>query len=233
MSKLIDLTGQRFGRLIVLERAGSLNGQATWKCQCDCGAFVIVRGSQLRAGRSKSCGCLIKDKASETHFQNLQGKRFGKLTALSSMIKNKITYWKCKCDCGNIVFVRQGNLKNGHTTSCGCIKSRAEEKIANILKKNNVEFKREYTFSDLLSKNGNKLRFDFAIFKERELYLLLEYQGEQHYSEISYFSHDLLENRKERDIAKQEYCNKNNIKLVKIPFGDFDKISWDYLKTII
>lgn len=164
MGKAIDLTNQRFGRLTVLQRDGSKNNQATWKCLCDCGNFISVRGSQLRSGRCKSCGCLIKEKASETHFQNLKEKRFGKLVALSFKIEDKITYWLCQCDCGNKIWVRQGNLKNNHTTSCGCLKSKAEEKIAKILTENNVPFKKEYSFSDLLSNKNFPLRFDFAIF---------------------------------------------------------------------
>lgn len=58
MGKLIDLTGQRFGRLTVLERAWSRKGQLFWRCKCDCGRICDVQGSSLRNGRTKSCGCL-------------------------------------------------------------------------------------------------------------------------------------------------------------------------------
>ena len=60
MSRLIDLTGQRFGRLIAVERViprpGSRN--ARWRCVCDCGNETLVLGTTLRRGESKSCGCL-------------------------------------------------------------------------------------------------------------------------------------------------------------------------------
>ncbi len=56
-----DLTGRRFGRLIVLERAGSKGRQPTWTCRCDCGSEVIRLGSGLRRGSCKSCGCLVAD----------------------------------------------------------------------------------------------------------------------------------------------------------------------------
>lgn len=63
MSALKDLTGQRFGRLTVIERAGSDNQKrATWKCQCDCGNVIIVFSCNLLQGRSQSCGCLKIDK---------------------------------------------------------------------------------------------------------------------------------------------------------------------------
>lgn len=63
MSKLIDLTGQRFGRLTVIEYAGTdKGGKARWRCRCDCGKETIVIGKNLRSGRTKSCGCLHSDK---------------------------------------------------------------------------------------------------------------------------------------------------------------------------
>ncbi len=63
MSKLVDVTGQRFGRLQVLGRSKSrptIRHKAAWVCQCDCGDIVIVAGQDMRDGRVKSCGCLKK-----------------------------------------------------------------------------------------------------------------------------------------------------------------------------
>lgn len=64
MAKIIDLTGQRFGRLVVIERAEnkvfpSGQKQPTWRCRCDCGAETVVQGGHLRGGQIKSCGCLL------------------------------------------------------------------------------------------------------------------------------------------------------------------------------
>lgn len=58
MSKLIDLTGKRFGKLLVLDRAESLNGKTRWLCKCDCGNVKAINASNLRRGKSHSCGCL-------------------------------------------------------------------------------------------------------------------------------------------------------------------------------
>lgn len=63
MSRLIDLTGQRFGRLTVIKKAPS-NGKTTnarWICKCDCGNEVTVLSTVLRKGQSKSCGCFRAD----------------------------------------------------------------------------------------------------------------------------------------------------------------------------
>ena len=55
---------------------------------------------------------------------NLTGKRFGKLVAIKTAgkTKNGAYLWKCKCDCGNEIIANVGNLKNGHTKSCGCLR---------------------------------------------------------------------------------------------------------------
>lgn len=54
-----DETGNRYGKLLVLERVGGrLWGQAAWRCKCDCGNEAVVAGNQLRTGRTRSCGCL-------------------------------------------------------------------------------------------------------------------------------------------------------------------------------
>lgn len=69
MGALIDLTGQKFGRLIVVKR--SVDGkwgqsrQARWFCRCDCGVEKVINGSSLRAGYTKSCGCLSKEVTGE------------------------------------------------------------------------------------------------------------------------------------------------------------------------
>ena len=62
-----DLTGQRFGRLIVIKKDGKdKNGNVKWTCKCDCGNTTQpIRSSSLRNGSTKSCGCLNKEKSSE------------------------------------------------------------------------------------------------------------------------------------------------------------------------
>ena len=62
MGQFIDLTGKRFERLIVIQRAeNSKGGDLTWFCKCDCGGSKIARGNHLREGSTKSCGCLERE----------------------------------------------------------------------------------------------------------------------------------------------------------------------------
>lgn len=62
--KVIDLTGQRFGRLVVIERAENIKGKCFWKCRCDCGKQLIVSANHLRMHNTFSCGCYQKDMTS-------------------------------------------------------------------------------------------------------------------------------------------------------------------------
>lgn len=64
MSRLRDLTGQRFGRLVVKQRGYKENyHNAVWECVCDCGKSTVVAGNHLTCGHVLSCGCLGKEHA--------------------------------------------------------------------------------------------------------------------------------------------------------------------------
>lgn len=81
--KKIDLIGQRFNRLVVIEEVGrNKQGFVMWHCKCDCGNEVDVSGSKLRNGNTKSCGCLTHDilvKRNTKH--NMVGTRFYEIYA--------------------------------------------------------------------------------------------------------------------------------------------------------
>lgn len=64
--KFNDLTGQRFGRLTVVKRMpNNQNNKVVWLCRCDCGSTSVVIGSRLFTGKTKSCGCLTREKTIE------------------------------------------------------------------------------------------------------------------------------------------------------------------------
>lgn len=69
-----DHKGERFGRLLVIERSGSRNGQILWRCVCDCGKEKIALSYLLRKGDTRSCGCLQKDRASESRTTHGKGR---------------------------------------------------------------------------------------------------------------------------------------------------------------
>jgi len=176
--RLCDLTGQRFGKLLVTGREGATpSGYALWRCRCDCGNEIVVESRRLRRGSVKDCGCggkcqmrrdltgrvfgqvtaleptthrtedgdviwkcrcgcgkefeassrkllrgSVKDCGCKLNLtKKWIGRRFGDLTVVAfEGKKDHRNMWRCRCDCGNEVVVREVCLKNGHTTSCGC-----------------------------------------------------------------------------------------------------------------
>ena len=229
-----NMIGKKFGKLTVIKRSGSHitpSGQKKplWLCKCDCGNEKIVQSQDLKTGHTKSCGCM-STKQKGSGLIDLTGKRFGKLTVVKRVedyvykSKNRelITSprWLCKCDCGNIIIVQGGNLREGNTTYCGCKKnnSNGESLIANFLTKHNIKFLREYSFNDLRNKSGNLLRFDFAILdKNNQIIMLVEYQGKQHYIDCGSFG---SYQRKYSDEMKRNYCKTNNIFLYEIKYDE-------------
>lgn len=66
--RMNDMTGKRFGRLLVISRvATARRDQVRWMCTCDCGETIVVTGGTLRQGRNKSCGCLRRDRMGLLH----------------------------------------------------------------------------------------------------------------------------------------------------------------------
>ena len=63
---LLDISGQRFGKLTALRHVGYRPGGAIWECQCDCGGTTVVYSQNLRKGRTKSCGCNTAKAISES-----------------------------------------------------------------------------------------------------------------------------------------------------------------------
>ena len=81
--KRLDLTGQRFGRLVVRSYHGSTkDGRALWDCRCECGNTVVVRAGGLRRGTTRSCGCFSQeDKATRHITHGMTGTRVHRVWA--------------------------------------------------------------------------------------------------------------------------------------------------------
>lgn len=236
---LKDLTGQRFGRLVVLQRDETKpkghGHKVYWICKCDCGNIKSIMGEHLRDKTTQSCGCLQKERTSEASAQDISNQQFGFLVPLFVVgtNKNKKRVWHCKClRCGNEVDVVHSYLTTGETTSCGCINnSYGEEKIKSILEEHKIKYIKEYIFKDCNSKQGCSLRFDFAIFKNEKLYCLIEFQGPQHDKPVEHFGgKEQFLILQENDAIKKEYCNNKQIPLIIIPYKDKTILNWEYLK---
>ena len=142
MNRLIDITGQKFGRYTVLERAENQGKSTRWRCECECGTIKVVRASHLKDGRTTSCGCFQKESASKRALQ-IKGMRFGKLKVIDrgELDKYGRFRWECECDCGKKALCYSANLVSGLRTSCGCNR-KASNGRRSVLKTGYVRIKK-------------------------------------------------------------------------------------------
>ena len=223
-----DLIGKKFGKLTVIGYTDeNRHGSALWKCQCECGNITYATTEGLRVGDNTSCGCYNKAKElfKLTYKVNLVGNKYGKLTVLGATdlrSKNGNQIWKCQCECGNICYITTNHLQTGNTKSCGCLQGQSygEIEIKALLEQNNIPYKAEYIFPDLSHR-----RYDFAIFDaNNNIKYLIEFDGEQHYFEASFFKLTLQEQQK-IDEEKTNFAIQKNIPLIRIPYWKRGKIT--------
>jgi len=118
MNTLIDLTGQRFGKLVVREKLPPISdGRTRWLCDCDCGNSCVVSSYALRKKHQKSCGC--------GRIKNIVGQRYGRLVVLKRSDqyvlisgRTRKCLWECRCDCGEIVYRLSEKLRQGKNCAC-------------------------------------------------------------------------------------------------------------------
>ena len=142
----VDLSGKKFGKLLVLNREAPIwdkdktRRHGTFLCQCDCGNTKIIASGKLLGGSIKSCGCWSRIEGSKIEL----GERFGRLTVLEHaepIMEGRPPRprgaSKCQCDCGAILVVSNNNLRTKNSTSCGCYQkdvNRDRDKIAKMVK---------------------------------------------------------------------------------------------------
>lgn len=98
-----------------------------------------------------------------------------------------------------------------------------EKRVSDHLKKSGYHFDRQVWFDEC--RNERVLPFDFAVYDKDKLICLIEYQGMQHYEPVELFGgREQLRVQKLHDRIKREFCKKNNIPLIEIPYWEIDNI---------
>lgn len=239
ISKLQDISGQRFGRLTAIEIHHREPPKTYWLCKCDCGNTKVVEINSLTQGQVKSCGCLQKEharKLASKNYNDLSGRTFGKLVVIKDSeerTKSGNVIWECKCACGNTTKVAGTHLLCGDTISCGCVVSQGETVIKSILQINQIPYQSQKTFDDCINpKTRAKLLFDFYL---PDYNCCIEYDGEQHFCsrESGLFTAQKVKEIQERDKIKDNYCREKGIKLIRIPYTDYNKLSLQYIQDRI
>lgn len=105
--------------------------------------------------------------------------------------------------------------------------SKGEDKITKLLNSARVSYDREITVPRLTGKKGAPLRFDFGVYQNKKLILLIEFDGEQHFQYSSHFnkSKSNFLYRCGCDRKKNEWALKNNVLLYRVPFWELDNIN--------
>ena len=245
-----DLIGPH--KVLLLERDLKDTKMGTFKCTvCDktfySNIYNVNKGNRRFCDKhsieySKNIGKRFansekrKEAAREVIGKIKPGQKYGHLTVLERTDKTKNTkrIWKCQCDCENktIVEIRSDLLLNGHTQSCGCVGSLGEQKLSKILTQLGYSFITQYKFNNCRNPDTNhQLRFDFYL---PDYNCCIEYDGEQHFKDTSgWFNHYSFEKLKQRDDIKNKYCQNNNIKLIRISYTDYNKLTVNYIKERI
>lgn len=125
MPPFVDISGKKYGRLKVIKKDETRHGY--WICQCDCGTIKSIRACNLKAGTTKSCGCLNQEliHQKQRNSKDITGHYFGELEAIKYVSSDDNgTRWLCKChNCGSFTTVTLSYLKK--YKSCGCLMRQA------------------------------------------------------------------------------------------------------------
>lgn len=236
-----NVLNKQFGRLKVIKPLYINNhGSVVYDCVCECGKHKEAIASALKRKGVQSCGCLVQESHEKrkgvpipSRRKDLTGQQCGTWTAIRPLNDNSGSggnvYWLCKCENGHYNKISTSGW--GKIKTCRECKnsnvSIGESVIQTILEENNIKFKKEKKFNNCVY--IRPLRFDFYL---PDYNCCIEYDGIQHFQPTN-FSHDNFKDRQKRDLIKTEYCQKHNIRLLRIPYTDLDKLTDDYLLDLI
>lgn len=178
----------------------------------------VCEGRQV--GKCNTVAYLRPDLVLEWHPKNI-------LTPKDVTVSSaKKIYWVC-LGCGygeNKEWFVSPNDRTGKECSCPkCSSSKGEKKIETFLRTNNIDYVFQKKFSDC--RNLLALPFDFGIPLKNKKWLLIEYQGKQHFQPIGFFGgKKQFALQRRLDKIKENYCKDNNISLLTIPYWKFNEI---------
>lgn len=200
-----------------------VNSQAPILCRCAKGHEWMSRPNDLMQG--KSCPkCAHNAKKTHQEFVDDLAKISNRIVAIDQYIgsHNKIRF-RCVID-GHIWMASPSNILRGY--GCPkCNQSKGEDRIERYLVSRCISFEQQYIFSDCISERA--LPFDFYIPIHN---CAIEYDGEQHFKPVKFGGISIEKAQNEfsklqsRDAIKNDYCKEHDIKLIRIPYTEFDEI---------
>ena len=238
-SPAANLAGTVKGVWKIIERAPSREGRrdAYWKCQCTiCGKEFESSTTDINRHDHAYCDHQGQGHPGGRAPSLTVGMIFGNLTVKEYLGDRQ---WKCQCTCGRFTTKRTDLLTTGKVYACPVCSgvSKGEAKLYDLLTNMDIDFEQQKTFDTCRFKDTNALaKFDFFL---SDLNILIEYNGEQHYSyrvsngKPGWNNEENFKATQERDRQKIEWCKENDFPLLIIPYTDFNILDEDYLQEKI
>lgn len=206
------------------------NSYSVINIQCKCGNEFTTKFNTFIKNKHKCCkkcsaieGSKKKRLKIEYVKSEIEKENYKLISTeyVSNRTKLKIKH----CKCGHEFEMCFDMFQRGNRCPY-CYNSKGENKIKKWLELNNIKYKEQYIFEDLRGIGGGPLRFDFAIFKDGDLTMLIEYDGELHYNPFRKDKNSQMKLQKvqKHDQIKNDYCKDNNIKLLRIKYTEFNNI---------
>ena len=200
---------------VLSENFTGTNDKITLKCDKGHVYDVILR-SFMYGSRCPHC-CIYTKKTIDEIKEYLKIYDY---SLISKDYKESHSPILIKCPEGHTYKSTWASFQSGKRCTV-CKESIGENKIRLWLENNGIEYKKEYSFNNLYGEKG-KLRFDFAIFKNNQLEKLIEFDGEFHFIQKPNFNN--LKQQQKYDSIKNNYCDKNSIPLLRIPYWEVNNI---------
>lgn len=192
------------------------------KIQHICGHIYETKASHVKAGHGcPRCAGLYVD--TEIVKQKIKEAKGDEYEVVSEYVnaKTEMTFLHKRCD--TYFNAKHYDVISLKVSCPKCKETRGEEKIRYFLEKNGIDFIPQY--KDERCRNKRALRFDFACFSENVLLCLIEFDGLQHDYDIEFFGGKKgLAYRVKNDLIKEEFCQQNNIPLLRIKYKDINNI---------
>jgi len=203
----------------VLEEYINNNTKIKCKCKIDGYEWETTPNCLLNSNSDSCPKCSGNIKKTTEQFIKELAEKNSDIEVLGEYVTTE-TPIKCKCKIDNHIWTPTPHSLLSGQGCPKCNSSKGEKVIANYLSQHNIKFEEQYKFEDC--RFYKTLPFDFYLPNEN---IAIEYDGKQHYKIVEYFGGlNSFIDTKIRDTIKNKYCKDNNIRLIRIPYWEFNNI---------
>lgn len=216
--------------ILLSENFTNTKEKLEFKCMC---GNIFYKSFEKFKSKNKMCKeCSYKEISENQIFDYLYVQTYiesKNCSLLSQTYRSCEDRLKIQCPCGELYNTSFNYFKNYNQIRCKrCTNkmSKGEIIIEDYLRNNNINFEPQYTFEDLKANNNKqKLKFDFAVFIDKKLHYLIEFDGKQHSQSVDFFGgEESFKVLQDNDNKKNNYCDTNKIKLIRIPYKHLKNI---------